>query len=51
MKVELTEDMIYAINIAFDELSNCSDWCDYLGEDEVNIVLNGISQLKDILKS
>ena len=41
MKIELTEDLKFAISIAFDELSNCSDWQDYLDEGEYERVSNG----------
>jgi len=49
MKIELTEDMIFAIGVAFDELSNCSDWEEYLGDDQIDKVYEGRDQLVNII--
>ena len=49
MKVELTEDMVFAISVAFDELSNCSDWEDYLEDDQIDKVYEGRDQLVNII--
>lgn len=49
MKIELTEKMIFAISVAFDELSNSGDWCDYLEEKELDDVYEGIEQIKKLV--
>lgn len=48
MKIELTEKMIFAISVAFDELSNCSDWEDYLEDDQIDKVYEGRDQFRKI---
>ena len=48
MKVELnlTPEMIFALQVALDELSNSGVWTEYLTEDEVETTYEGIKQLR-----
>ena len=48
MKVELTEEMILAISVAFDEVSNSGEWCEYLEEDKIDDVYEGIDKFRKI---
>ena len=47
--VQLTEEMIFAISVALDELSNSADWCDYLTKKELERVFKGIDELRKII--
>lgn len=47
--VQLTEEMIFAISVALDELSNSGDWADYLSKSELEKVFKGIDELKKII--
>ena len=49
MKIKLTEDMIFAIGVSFDELSNCYDWQDYLEDDQIDKVFKGRDQILNII--
>ena len=50
MKVELSEEMILAINVAVDEFDNSSEWryC-FDDEDEIEKVERGIEQLRNLI--
>ena len=50
MKVELTKEMIYAIEIAFGELENSGDWTSYLSDDENDTVDTGMSELYKLIR-
>jgi len=50
MKIELNDDMILAIQVALDELTNSGDWCEYLDEEEIDRVMDGIQQIKEQIK-
>jgi hypothetical protein len=50
MKVELTEEMILAINVALNEFDNGSDWSHcFDDEDEFEKVERGIEQLRKLI--
>jgi len=49
MDITLTPDMITAIRVAFDELSNSGSWIDYLDEEVTEAVYDGMSELKELL--
>jgi hypothetical protein len=48
MKVtlNLTPEMIFALQVALDELSNSGEWANHLTEDEVETTYEGIAQLR-----
>jgi len=48
MKVtlNLTPEMIFALQVALDELSNSGEWANHLTEDEVEMTYIGIKQLE-----
>lgn len=48
MKVtlNLTPEMIFALQVALDELSNSGVWTEYITEGEVENVYEGIEQLR-----
>ena len=50
MKIELTDEMVFAIGIAFDELSNSGQWAEYINEKQYDIVDTGRSQLKSYIQ-
>ncbi len=50
MKVELTKEMIYAIEVAFGELENSGDWTSYLSDDENDKVDVGMSELYKLIR-
>jgi hypothetical protein len=39
--------MILAIQVALDELNNSGDWCNYLDEEEVDRIMDGIQQIRE----
>jgi Mg2+ and Co2+ transporter CorA len=47
MKLHLNDDMILAIQVALDELNNSGDWCNYLYEEEVDRIMDGIQQIRE----
>jgi hypothetical protein len=47
MKLHLNDDMILAIQVALDELDNSGDWCNYLDEEEVDRMMDGIQQIRE----
>ena len=49
MKIELTDDMIFAIGVAFDELMNCGDWEHHLDDDQIDKVFEGRDQLLNMI--
>ena len=49
MTVELTEKMITAIRVSFDELSNSGSWTDYLDEEVTETVYEGMTDLEELL--
>ena len=51
MTIELTEDMVFAISVAFDELSNCSDWEDYLEDDQIDTVYEGRDRFTEAIEN
>jgi len=50
MTVELTKEMIFAIEVAFGELDNSGDWTEYLSEKEYDTVSIGMEQLNTLIK-
>jgi hypothetical protein len=51
INVVLTEDMIFAMKVALDELSNSAEWTNYLSKAEYDSVRKGIEELQFIYKS
>tara|TARA_B100000497_G_C7402744_1_gene254988 strand:- start:26 stop:268 length:243 start_codon:yes stop_codon:yes gene_type:complete len=49
MKVELSKNMLIALQIALDELDNSGDWEQYLGEVDIDDLQDGIDQFNKIL--
>lgn len=45
-KIELDEEMMLAMLVAFDELSNSGDWTDYITEKQYTGVQSGIRKIK-----
>jgi hypothetical protein len=46
MKVTLTPEMIFALQVALDELSNSAEWTNYLTDEENIEAAKGIAQLR-----
>jgi hypothetical protein len=46
MKVTLTPEMIFALQVALDVLSSSGVWTEYLTKDELETACKGIKQLK-----
>tara|TARA_R110000796_G_scaffold248124_2_gene374542 strand:- start:6382 stop:6552 length:171 start_codon:yes stop_codon:yes gene_type:complete len=49
MTIKLTSKMIFAIQVAFDELDNSGMWADFLSEKEVKKVNKGKTKLTAII--
>jgi enolase len=49
MKIELNAEILIALQVALDELSNSSEWRYCLDENEEEMVDSGINQLTDIV--
>ncbi len=44
--INLTPEMIFALQVALDELDNSGVWTEYLTDDEVETTYEGIKQLR-----
>lgn len=47
MKIELTKNMIFAIQTGLAELDNSGIWSDFLTDEEVEQVEDGITRLRE----
>ena len=48
MQIELTPEMVDAILVALDELSNSGDWIEFYDEGEYDIIARGIAALRNL---
>jgi len=49
MNVELTDDMLTAIQIAFDELDTTNHWMGFQCEEAVDVTERGMKALRDLV--
>jgi hypothetical protein len=47
IKIELTKEMIMAIQVAIDELGNSGDWCDFYTNKKVDKIFQGITEIRN----